>query len=104
MSTVVPTAPATIELAAEAASPAPRVLTRLAGAALPAGAVLFAAGILSSPIATGDDRAGYLESLGRDPGLTQLSAVLLHYGTCSSASAPWRCRCWSAAAAGGCRH
>ncbi len=79
MSTVVPTAPATIELA-EAASPAPRVLTRLAGAALPAGAVLFAAGILSSPSATGDDRASYLESLGRDPGLTQLSAVLLHYG------------------------
>ena len=79
MSTVVPTAPATIELA-EAASPAPRVLTRLAGAALPAGAVLFAAGILSSPIATGDDRASYLVSLGRDPGLTQLSAVWLHYG------------------------
>jgi hypothetical protein len=80
VSTVVPTAPATIELAAETASPAPRILTRLAGAALPAGAVLFAAGILSSPIATGDDRASYLESLGRDPALTQVSAVLLHYG------------------------
>jgi hypothetical protein len=79
VSTVAPTAPA-IELAAEGASPAPRVLTRLAGAALPVGAVLFAAGMLSSPIATGDDRAAYLESLGRDPGLTQLSAVLLHYG------------------------
>jgi hypothetical protein len=80
VSTVVPSVPTTVEPAAEATSPAPRVLTRLAGAALPAGAVLFAAGILSSPIATGDDRASYLESLGRDPGLTQLSALLLHYG------------------------
>lgn len=80
MSTVVPSVPTTLEPAAEETSPAPRVLTRLAGSALPAGAVLFAAGILSSPIAAGDDRASYLESLGRDPGLTQLSAVLLHYG------------------------
>jgi hypothetical protein len=79
VSTVAPTTP-TIELAAESASPAPRVLTRLAGAVLPAGAVLFAAGILTSPIATGDDRASYLESLGRDADLTQVSAVFLHYG------------------------
>ncbi len=80
VSTVVPSAPAPIELAAEPTSPAPRILTRIAGGALPVGAVLFAAGILSSPIATGDDRASYLASLGRDPGLTQLSAVFLHYG------------------------
>jgi hypothetical protein len=80
VSTVVPTTSTIAEPAAEATSPAPRVLTRLAGAVLPAGTVLFAAGILTSPIATGDDRASYLESLGRDPGLTQLSAVLLHYG------------------------
>ncbi|WP_236836683.1 hypothetical protein, partial [Blastococcus sp. KM273129] len=66
--------------AGAAANPAPRVLTRLAGAALPLGAAAFAAGILTSPIATGDDRASYLESLGRDPSLTELSAVLLHYG------------------------
>jgi hypothetical protein len=78
--TVVPSVPAAVKSTAETGSPAPRVLTRLAGAALPAGAVLFAAGILISPIATGDDRASYLESLGRDPGLTQLSALLLHYG------------------------
>ncbi|MGY1857598.1 hypothetical protein [Modestobacter sp. SYSU DS0290] len=56
------------------------VLSRLAGGALPAGVAAFAAGILTSPIADGDDRASYLESLGRDPALTQLSAVLLHYG------------------------
>jgi len=80
VSTVVPSVPAAVEPAIEEASPAPRVLTRLAGSALPVGTALFAAGILSSPIATGDDRASYLESLGRDPGLTQLSAVFLHYG------------------------
>jgi hypothetical protein len=56
------------------------VLSRLAGGALPLGVAAFAAGILTSPIATGEDRASYLESLARDPGLTQLSAVLLHYG------------------------
>jgi hypothetical protein len=81
VSTVVPTVRTTSEpTASRAASPAPRVLSRLAGGALPAGALAFAAGILTSPIATGDDRASYLESLGRDPSLTQLSAVLLHYG------------------------
>jgi hypothetical protein len=80
VSTVVPTAPVPAAPAGEVASPAPRVLTRIAGAALPAGAVLFAAGILTSPIASGDDRASYLESLGRNPALTELSAVLLHHG------------------------
>ena len=80
MSTVVPSVPTAVEPADEGTSPAPRMLTRLAGSALPAGTALFAAGMLTSPIATGDDRASYLESLGRDPGLTQLSAVFLHYG------------------------
>ncbi|MGY2081547.1 hypothetical protein [Modestobacter sp. SYSU DS0657] len=64
----------------EEVAPAARVLSRLAGGALPAGVAAFAAGILTSPIAEGDDRASYLESLGRDPALTQLSAVLLHHG------------------------
>ena len=103
MSTVVPTAPVPAAPAGEVASPAPRVLTRIAGAALPAGAVLFAAGILTSPIASGDDRASYLESLGRDPVLTELSAVLLHYGNLLLGWAPWPCRCWSGAAGDGCR-
>jgi hypothetical protein len=80
VSTVVPVPTATAAPAVEAAGPAPRVLTHLAGAALPIGAAAFAAGILTSPIATGEDRASYLESLERDPGLTELSAVLLHYG------------------------
>jgi hypothetical protein len=80
VSTVLPSAPTTPVADRDAANPAPRVLSRIAGAALPIGAAAFAAGILTSPIATGDDRASYLESLGRDPALTELSAVLLHYG------------------------
>jgi hypothetical protein len=75
--TVVPVAPPP---AAERGNPAPRVLSRLAGGALSAGVAAFVAGILTSPVADGEDRASYLESLARDPGLTQLSAVLLHYG------------------------
>jgi hypothetical protein len=65
---------------AERANPAPRVLARITGGALPLGVAAFVGGIATSPIADGEDRAGYLESLARDPGLTQLSAVLLHYG------------------------
>jgi hypothetical protein len=82
VSTVVPAAPlpTSAVAAGERANPAPRVLSRLAGGALPAGTALFAAGMLTSPLADGDDRASYLASLGRDPGLTQLSAVFLHYG------------------------
>jgi hypothetical protein len=80
VSTVVPSAPAAATPAAGVTSPAPRVLSRLAGGALPVGAAAFVGGILTSPIATGDDRASYLASLGRDPGLTELSAVLLHHG------------------------
>jgi hypothetical protein len=80
VSTVVPPAPTTPTAEPAAANPAPRVLSRLAGCALPLGAAAFVAGILTSPIATGDDRASYLESLGRDPSLTELSAVLLHHG------------------------
>ena len=80
MNTVVPSTSPIAEPVTAATNPAPRVLTRIAGAALPVGTAVFVAGILTSPIATGDDRASYLESLGRDPGLTQLSAVLLHYG------------------------
>jgi hypothetical protein len=78
VTTVAPSVPAAVPTGS--GNPAPRVLTRLAGAALPVGTLLFGAGIATSPIATGDDRASYLESLGRQPWLTELSAVLLHYG------------------------
>ncbi|MGY1709255.1 hypothetical protein ACI8AC_07050 [Geodermatophilus sp. SYSU D00758] len=79
MSTVAPPAP-TVAPPVGAANPAPRVLTRLAGGALPLGAAAFVAGVLTSPLADGDGRAAYLRSLGRDPWLTELSAVLLHHG------------------------
>ena len=78
MSTVAPTP--VIATTAERDDPAPRMLSRIAGGALPLGLAAFAVGMLTSPIADGDDRASYLGSLARDPGLTQLSAVLLHYG------------------------
>lgn len=78
--TAVPPVPTAGTRRPESPNPAPRVLSRLAGAALPIGVAAFAGGILTSPIATGDDRASYLEALGRDPALTELSAVLLHYG------------------------
>ncbi|WP_243074037.1 hypothetical protein [Microbacterium sp. SS28] len=51
-----------------------------AGIALLAGPALFFAGLATSPVQNGEDKASYIESLARDPGLTQLSAVLLHYG------------------------
>ncbi|MGY1601347.1 hypothetical protein [Geodermatophilus sp. SYSU D00815] len=73
--TAVPAPPA-----AERTDPAPRVLARLAGGALVLGVPAFVAGILTSPIPDGDDRAAYLGSLARTPWLTELSAVLLHYG------------------------
>jgi hypothetical protein len=77
---VVPPVPTAGPRRPDTPNPAPRVLTGLAGAALPLGVAAFAGGILTSPLATGDDRASYLEALGRDPSLTELSAVLLHYG------------------------
>jgi len=51
-----------------------------AGVALLAGPALFFAGLVTSPVQQGEDKVSYIESLVRDPGLTQLSAVLLHYG------------------------
>jgi hypothetical protein len=83
VSTVVPPVPATPTAglpATERPSPVPRVLSRAAGGALPVAASLFAAGMLTSPVADDGTRAAYLESLGRDPVLTQVSAVFLHYG------------------------
>ncbi|SDE89552.1 hypothetical protein SAMN05660485_02032 [Blastococcus fimeti] len=78
--TAVPPVPTAGTRRPDPSNPAPRVLSRLAGAALPIGVAAFVGGILTSPLATGDDRADYLEALGRDPALTELSAVLLHYG------------------------
>ena len=71
--TTSPTPPATTDTAR-------RVLPVIAGGALIAGAAMFFAGLATSPPADGDTKAEYLASLARDPFLTQLSALLLHYG------------------------
>lgn len=57
-----------------------RALAIAGGVALVAGPAMFFTGLASSPVQFGDDKASYIESLARDPMLTQISAVLLHYG------------------------
>lgn len=61
-------------------SPAQRALAVAGGVALIAGPALFFAGLATSPVQDGLDKASYIESLARDSMLTQVSAVLLHYG------------------------
>jgi hypothetical protein len=51
-----------------------------AAAALVAGPVLFALGMATSPQAESMAKADYIASLSRDLALTQVSALLLHYG------------------------
>ncbi|WP_395245546.1 hypothetical protein ACGGZK_06955 [Agromyces sp. MMS24-K17] len=55
-------------------------LAAAGGVALLAGPALFFAGLATSPVQEGEDKASYIASLAADPALTQLSAVLLHYG------------------------
>lgn len=74
MTTTVPT------VTAPARGLAPRVLTTAGGLALATGAGLFFAGLATSPAQVSDAKTDYLASLARDPLLTQVSAVLLHYG------------------------
>jgi hypothetical protein len=57
-----------------------RRLVALGGAALIAGAVLYTAGIATSPPQASESTADYIASLAADPALTQSSAVLLHLG------------------------
>ncbi len=57
-----------------------RALAVAGGVALIAGPTLFFAGLATSPVQDGVDKASYIESLTRDPLLTQVSAFLLHYG------------------------
>jgi hypothetical protein len=65
---------------ADAAHRTRRLLFRLGGAALVAGPALFVAGALTSPAQTSDAAADYIVALGRDPLLTQWSALFFHYG------------------------
>lgn len=57
-----------------------RILGIAAGTSLIAGAAAFFAGLATSPPLTGPTKIEYLESLARDPFLTQVSALFLHYG------------------------
>jgi hypothetical protein len=56
------------------------LLLPIAGGALIAGSLLYAAGLATSPPAASMAPADYIESLARDEGQTALSALLLHYG------------------------
>ena len=59
----------------------PRTAMAVAGAlALITGPVLFVAGMFTSPDQDGESAADYVEALARDELLTQVSALLLHYG------------------------
>ncbi|GAA1059173.1 hypothetical protein [Agromyces bracchium] len=60
--------------------PTHRALAVAAGIALIAGPALFFAGLATSPVQEGDDKVSYITSLALDATLTQVSAVLLHYG------------------------
>lgn len=60
--------------------PTQTTLAVAAGIALLAGPALFFAGLATSPVQEGTDKASYIESLAHDPLLTQVSALLLHYG------------------------
>jgi hypothetical protein len=61
-------------------APAHRALAIAGGVALLAGPAMFFAGLATSPVQDGEDKASYILSLALDPMLTQVSAVLLHYG------------------------
>src|SRR3712207_698662 len=55
-------------------------MMRLGGGSLVAGATLFLAGAVTSPSQESESLASYIVALGRDPALTQWSALLFHYG------------------------
>ena len=56
------------------------LLLPIAGGALIAGSLLYAAGLATSPPQDSMATADYIDSLARDEGQTALSALLLHYG------------------------
>ncbi|MBB2909109.1 hypothetical protein FHS43_000355 [Streptosporangium becharense] len=64
----------------EHADRASRFLRRAGGAALIAAPVLVLGGMLACPPQDSDSTADYITSLARDTFLTELSAMLLHYG------------------------
>ena len=63
-----------------AARSAGSLMLTIAGGALVAGSLLWAAGLATSPPQDSMESADYIASLARDEGRTALSALLLHYG------------------------
>lgn len=79
--TTATTRPTTSASATGSLTAAPHTpLRALAGGALVAGTVLFAAGLATSPPQDSEAKADYIASLARDETLTEVSALLLHYG------------------------
>ncbi|MDF5757313.1 hypothetical protein [Spongiactinospora sp. TRM90649] len=74
-----PDAPPDTALAG-APDPVGRFLRRTGGVALIACPVLLFAGMMTCPPQTSDSTADYITALARDSFLTELSAILLHYG------------------------
>jgi hypothetical protein len=68
------------EAAADARRPSARALPVVAAAALLAGPLLWSLGMLTSPPQDSAADADYIASLARDTTMTQVSALLLHYG------------------------
>lgn len=74
------TSPATESSPTARGNPAARVLWRAGGLSLLTGTALFFAGAVTAPPQKSDSSADYIASLAADPLLTQVSAILLHYG------------------------
>ncbi|MGW4471264.1 hypothetical protein ACWENQ_16475 [Nonomuraea sp. NPDC004354] len=70
---------------AEPADRAGRFLRRAGGAALIACPLLMLAGMMTCPPQDSDSTMDYITSLARDAFLTELSAILLHYGLITGA-------------------
>ncbi|MEV6985277.1 hypothetical protein AB0M95_28995 [Sphaerisporangium sp. NPDC051017] len=73
-------ATATAEPLTEETDRTGRFLRRAGGAALISGPVLIFGGMMACPPQASDSTVDYITSLARDGFLTQLSAMLLHYG------------------------
>ncbi|MGQ7297972.1 hypothetical protein [Quadrisphaera sp. KR29] len=71
--------------AARGAQPWRPPLTALAGGALLTGAVLFTAGMVTSPPQASESTADYLAGFAAAPVQTQVSAALLHFGNLGTA-------------------
>ncbi|MBB3733059.1 hypothetical protein [Nonomuraea dietziae] len=85
MTTPAHTATATTAGLPEPADRAGRLLRRAGGAALIAGPLLMFAGMMTCPPQDSDSTVDYVTSLARDSFLTELSAILLHYGLIAGA-------------------